>query len=149
MKSIPQGKKRATECRPLTSQPEEQTCFICNKHFTTAFHNSQHIKSRAHEDAAMFARRGAEAIIGHLSFHLTSKTLPPFTMKPSHLRELKEQLQVLDDITDEHREQLLTMAELRDHLDSYQYEKQAQYQWDRFLETILESSSRLDFAPPP
>jgi hypothetical protein len=66
-------------------------------------------------------------------------------MKPEHMFD---QTHVATALPDEDRESLQRITDIRNTLDGHRFESRARWQWDTFLNTILEASMNLDFAPP-
>ena len=150
LKSNPREKKEQPNVDLQSPNVGSLTCFICNKTSTTKHHFTQHLNSKAHTDAKMYASRGAEAIINQLSFHLRSDNMPTFALK----RELVGQAMTLEDeviteLKDElDEEQLRNLVDFRTSLNGHIYEREAQTQWDSFLMAIRESSMITNLAPP-
>jgi hypothetical protein len=148
LKSIPQGEKRSIECHSQPAQqPEGQTCFICDKSFTTNFHFVQHTQSRAHEAASVLVQRGATLVVQHLSFYMNSRARPLFTNE-QHQSEAQEEEEILQLCDGKDQEQLQSLITLRRTLNDIEHEGRTQSQWNNFLTTILESSFNRSFAPP-
>jgi hypothetical protein len=72
---------------------------------------------------------------------MNSRARPPFTNE-QHKSEAQEDDQILQLCDGEDEEQL------QNFINDIQHEGEAQFQWDNFLTTILESSFNRSFAPP-
>ena len=96
----------------------------------------------------MLVRRGATAVVNHLSFHLTSRACPPFTPSEEQRTEVETDNQILQTLNGQDEVQLQNLIDLRRILNGVQYDGRARSQWDNFLNAILESSTNLELAPP-